>query len=123
MLPGWVHNDGDTERIPRDPSLDFNPDDDPYLRPATAARILQTFPVGSDDVGLVPSNVLGDDASYPEEPARVPSATTAAAGTGSSDDLPSMQRFLEQAGVIPAGEEFSSAAELRAYVRGQMSRS
>ena len=31
--------------------------------------------------------------------------------------------FLEQTGVIPAGESFSSADELRAYVRGRMSRS
>ena len=123
MLPGWVHNDGDTERIPRDASLYFNLDDDPYLRPATAALLLPALPVGSDDAGLVPSNMHGDDAYSPEEPARVPPATPAAAGTGSSDDLPSLQRFLEQTGVIPAGETFSSDAELRAYVSVRMSRS
>ena len=122
VLPGWVHNDGDTERIPLDASLDFNPDDDPYLRPATATRALPTLPVGLDDVGLVSSKVHGDDAYSREEPARVPPVTTVPAGNGSSDGLPSPQSFLEQTGVIPAGETFSSAAELRAYVRGRIIR-
>ena len=69
VLPGWVHKDGYTERIPRDASLEFNLDNDPYLRPATATRTLPTFPVCSDDVGLVPSNLHRDDAYSPEEPA------------------------------------------------------
>ena len=121
VLPGWVHNDGDAERIPRDASLDFNPDDDQYLRSATVAHMLPALSAGSDDAGLVPSSVHRDEAYPSEEPVRIPPATPAAAGTGSGDNLPGLQRFLEQTGVIPAGESFSSAAELRAYVRGRMS--
>ena len=70
----------------------------------------------------MPSNVHGGDAYTPEEPARVPPVTTAATGTESNEDLPGRQRFLDQRGVIPAGETFLSAPELSAYLRGRMSR-
>ena len=88
----------------------------------TVTRALPTLTVGSEDDVLVPSNMHGGDSYPPQEPARVPPVTTAATGTGSNDDLRSLQRFLEQTGVITAGETFSSAAELSAYTRGRMSR-
>ena len=123
MLPGWFHNDGDTERTPRDARLDFNPDDDPYLRPATAVRTVSALPAVSDDASLIPSSVHRDEAYPSEEPVHIPPVTPVSAGGGSGDDLLDLQKFLEKTGVIPAGESFSSADELRAYVRGRMSRS
>ena len=123
MLPGWVHNDGDTERTTQDARLDFNPDDDPYLRPAAAVRMVSAFPSGCDDAGLIPAGIHRDEAYPSEEPAHIPPVTPVAAGGGSGDDLPGFQKFVEQTGAIPAGESFSSAAELRAYMRGRMSRS
>ena len=122
VLPCWVHNDGDTERTPRDARLDFIPDDDPYLRSTAAIRPVSAFPAGSDDAGLIPASVHRDEAYISEGPAPTPPVTPAAAGGGSGEYLPGLQTFLEQTGVIPAGESFSSAAELRSYVRGRMSR-
>ena len=66
LLPGWVHNDGDTERTPRDARLDFNPDDDPYLRPAAAVRTVSALHAGSDDARLIPASVHRDEV-YPSE--------------------------------------------------------
>ena len=103
--------------------MDFSSDDDPYLRPAAAVRTVSALPAGSDDSGLIPARVHRDEAYPSDEPAHTPPVTRVAAGGGSGDDLPGLQKFLEQTGVIPAGESFSSAAELRAYVRGRMSRS
>ena len=123
VLPDWVQNDGDAESIPRDASLDFNRDDVSYLRPATAVRTLSALAAGSDDASLIPASVHRDEAYPSEEPDHIPPRRPAAAGSGSGDDLPCLEKFLEQTGVIPAGESFSSAAELRTYVRGRMSRS
>ena len=123
MLPGWVHDDFDIERAPRDARLDFIPDADPYLRPQAALRPASVLPVSYDDAGLDPASVHRDEAYTSERHATAPPVTSAAAGGGSGDDLSGLQRFLEQTGVIPAGESFSSADELRAYVRGRMSRS
>ena len=64
VLPGWVHNDGDTECTPRDARLDFIPDDDPYLRPAAVVRMVSYFPAVSDDAGLIPASFRQDEA-YP----------------------------------------------------------
>ena len=123
MLPGWVHSDSDIERTPRGARLDFIPDDDPYLRSTAAVRPVSALPAGYDDAGLIPASVHRDEAYISEGPAPTPPVTSAAAGGGSGDDLLGLQRFLEQTGVIPAGESFSSADELRAYVRGRISRS
>ena len=81
VLLGWVHNDRDVERIPRDASLDSITDKDPFLPSATVTRALPTLPVGPNDDGLVPSNVHGGDAYTPEEPACVTTVKTAATGT------------------------------------------
>ena len=72
---------------------------------------------------LLPASVQRSDAYSSEEPGRSVTVATAGAGGGSGDDFPGLQRFLEQMGVIPTGETFSSAAELLAYVRVRMSRS
>ena len=88
VLLGWVHNDGDTERTPRDARLDFIPDDDPYLRPAAAVRMVSALTAGSDDAGLIPASVHRDEAYPSEGPAHTPPVTPVVAGGGSGDDLP-----------------------------------
>ena len=74
------------------------------MRPSTVTRTLPTLPIGSDEYGVVPSNVHGCDAYPPEKSARVPPVTTAA--TSTNEDLPGLEIFLEQTEVIPVGESF-----------------
>ena len=75
VFPGWVDNDGDTERTPRDARLDYIPDDDPYLRPAGAVCMVSALPAGSDDAGLIPASVHRDEAYPSEGPAHTPPVT------------------------------------------------
>ena len=104
MPYGWMHEEDDRERTPRDASRDFN-----------AYRVMDEGMPGDNALNVIPANS---------------SRNSAYVGAGASNlalpaaeaEVAVVRHFLEGAGVLRADDGSMTISEMRAFVRGRMNR-